>query len=132
MGSGKHEQYSTDCAAPSWLRQHRHLPAGQEQPCTKSSGRGGTSRARDLVGTPSVLSRALLAQSFNCRACSFSPGVPKPVGNYSVLIFCSIPLDLDNTAFPFLAYSGIPVVSFGFYDVSNVCLPGVLIPCRVL
>ncbi|NXD93148.1 TFR1 protein, partial [Chaetorhynchus papuensis] len=27
-----------------------------------------------------------------------------------------IPLDLDNAAFPFLAYSGIPVVSFGFYD----------------
>ncbi|NXQ58820.1 TFR1 protein, partial [Anthoscopus minutus] len=26
------------------------------------------------------------------------------------------PLDLDNAAFPFLAYSGIPVVSFGFYD----------------
>ncbi|NWV35875.1 TFR1 protein, partial [Grantiella picta] len=27
-----------------------------------------------------------------------------------------VPLDLDNAAFPFLAYSGIPVVSFGFYD----------------
>ncbi|NWW36375.1 TFR1 protein, partial [Panurus biarmicus] len=27
-----------------------------------------------------------------------------------------VPLDLDNGAFPFLAYSGIPVVSFGFYD----------------
>ncbi|XP_041261704.1 transferrin receptor protein 1 [Onychostruthus taczanowskii] len=27
-----------------------------------------------------------------------------------------VPLDLDNTAYPFLAYSGIPVVSFGFYD----------------
>ncbi|XP_050758108.1 transferrin receptor protein 1 [Gymnogyps californianus] len=25
-----------------------------------------------------------------------------------------VPLDLDNAAFPFLAYSGIPVVSFGF------------------
>ncbi|RLW00775.1 hypothetical protein DV515_00008696 [Chloebia gouldiae] len=27
-----------------------------------------------------------------------------------------VPLDLDNAAFPFLAYSGIPVVSFGFYN----------------
>lgn len=63
---------------------------------------------------------------------AFLLGLPIPVGNYSVLIFCSVPLDLDNAAFPFLAYSGIPVVSFGFYDVSNVCLPGVLIPCRVL
>ncbi|NXI13580.1 TFR1 protein, partial [Irena cyanogastra] len=27
-----------------------------------------------------------------------------------------VPLDLDNAGFPFLAYSGIPVVSFGFYD----------------
>ncbi|NXU36933.1 TFR1 protein, partial [Drymodes brunneopygia] len=27
-----------------------------------------------------------------------------------------VPLDLDNAAFPFLAYSGIPVVSFGFCD----------------
>ncbi|NXL87193.1 TFR1 protein, partial [Alectura lathami] len=27
-----------------------------------------------------------------------------------------VPLGLDNAAFPFLAYSGIPVVSFGFYD----------------
>ncbi|NXN97841.1 TFR1 protein, partial [Rhinopomastus cyanomelas] len=27
-----------------------------------------------------------------------------------------IPLGLDNAAFPFLAYSGIPVVSFGFYN----------------
>lgn len=85
-----------------------------------------------MVGTPSVLSRVLLAQSFNCRAYSFSPGVPKPVGNYSVFVFCSVPLDLDNAAYPFLAYSGIPVVSFGFYDVSNVRLPGVLIPCRLL
>lgn len=132
MGSGKDEQYSTDCAAPSWLRQPRHLPEGQEQPCTKSSDREGTSRTRDLVGIPSVLFRVLLVQSFNCRACSFSPGVPKSVGNYSVLIFCSVPLDLDNAAFPFLAYSGIPVVSFGFYDVSNVCLPGLIIPCRML
>uniref|UniRef100_A0A8C0ASL5 Transferrin receptor protein 1 n=1 Tax=Buteo japonicus TaxID=224669 RepID=A0A8C0ASL5_9AVES len=30
------------------------------------------------------------------------------------LSFCSVPLGLDNAAFPFLAYSGIPVVSFGF------------------
>ncbi|NXH34737.1 TFR1 protein, partial [Myiagra hebetior] len=30
-----------------------------------------------------------------------------------------VPLDLDNAAFPFLAYSGIPVVSFGFYDEGN-------------
>uniref|UniRef100_G1N704 Transferrin receptor protein 1 n=1 Tax=Meleagris gallopavo TaxID=9103 RepID=G1N704_MELGA len=27
-----------------------------------------------------------------------------------------VPLGLDNAAFPFLAYSGIPVVSFGFYN----------------
>ncbi|NXL51302.1 TFR1 protein, partial [Podilymbus podiceps] len=27
-----------------------------------------------------------------------------------------VPLGLDNAAFPFVAYSGIPVVSFGFYD----------------
>ncbi|NXS34815.1 TFR1 protein, partial [Pomatostomus ruficeps] len=27
-----------------------------------------------------------------------------------------VPLDLDNAAFPFLAYSGIPVVSFSFYN----------------
>ncbi|NWX09762.1 TFR1 protein, partial [Caloenas nicobarica] len=27
-----------------------------------------------------------------------------------------VPLGLDNAAFPFLAFSGIPVVSFGFYD----------------
>ncbi|NWU99082.1 TFR1 protein, partial [Upupa epops] len=27
-----------------------------------------------------------------------------------------IPLGLDNAAYPFLAYSGIPVVSFGFYN----------------
>uniref|UniRef100_A0A8B9IMR9 Transferrin receptor protein 1 n=1 Tax=Anser cygnoides TaxID=8845 RepID=A0A8B9IMR9_ANSCY len=27
-----------------------------------------------------------------------------------------VPFGLDNAAFPFLAYSGIPVVSFGFYD----------------
>lgn len=30
-----------------------------------------------------------------------------------------VPLDLDNAAFPFLAYSGIPVVSFGFYDKND-------------
>ncbi|NXH93268.1 TFR1 protein, partial [Pachycephala philippinensis] len=30
-----------------------------------------------------------------------------------------VPLDLDNAAFPFLAYSGIPVVSFGFYNKSD-------------
>ncbi|NWZ61960.1 TFR1 protein, partial [Acrocephalus arundinaceus] len=30
-----------------------------------------------------------------------------------------VPLDLDNAAFPFLAYSGIPVVSFGFYDEND-------------
>lgn len=132
MGLGKCYQYSTNCAAPSWLRQPSHLPAGQEHACTKSSDREWTSRTMDLVGTPSVLSGVLVAESLNCRACSFSPGVPKPVGNCSVLIFCSVPLDLDNAAFPFLAYSGIPVVSFGFYDVSTVCLPGVLIPCRVL
>uniref|UniRef100_A0A8C0ENN3 Transferrin receptor protein 1 n=1 Tax=Bubo bubo TaxID=30461 RepID=A0A8C0ENN3_BUBBB len=47
-------------------------------------------------------------------ACSFSPGMSKPVGNYSVLVFCSVPLGLDNAAFPVLTYSGIPVVSFGF------------------
>uniref|UniRef100_A0A8C3QVV0 Transferrin receptor protein 1 n=1 Tax=Cyanoderma ruficeps TaxID=181631 RepID=A0A8C3QVV0_9PASS len=41
------------------------------------------------------------------------------IGNYSMLFFCSVPLDLDNAAFPFLAYSGIPVVSFGFYDEDN-------------
>uniref|UniRef100_A0A672UEV6 Transferrin receptor protein 1 n=1 Tax=Strigops habroptila TaxID=2489341 RepID=A0A672UEV6_STRHB len=35
------------------------------------------------------------------------------IGN-SVLVFCSVPLGLDNAAFPFLAFSGIPVVSFGF------------------
>ncbi|KAM6122214.1 transferrin receptor protein 1 [Pterocles gutturalis] len=27
-----------------------------------------------------------------------------------------VPLGLDNAAFPFLAYSGVPVVSFGFYN----------------
>ncbi|NWI92603.1 TFR1 protein, partial [Pitta sordida] len=30
-----------------------------------------------------------------------------------------VPLGLDNAAFPFLAYSGIPVVSFGFCDKDN-------------
>ncbi|NXA78928.1 TFR1 protein, partial [Thryothorus ludovicianus] len=30
-----------------------------------------------------------------------------------------VPLDLDNAAFPFLTYSGIPVVSFGFYDEAD-------------
>jgi len=56
----------------------------------------------------------------------------KAFGNYSIIVFCSVPLGLDNAAFPFLAYSGIPVVSFGFYNVSIVCLPGVLVPWKVL
>ncbi|NXX74016.1 TFR1 protein, partial [Urocolius indicus] len=30
-----------------------------------------------------------------------------------------VPLGLDNAAFPFLTYSGIPVVSFGFYNKDN-------------
>lgn len=127
VGSGKCEQYSNNCAAPSWLRQPRHL-----QDRNSLVPREWTSRTRDLVATPSVLSRVLLAHSFNCRAYSFSPEMPKRVGNYSMFVFCSVPLDMDNAAYPFLAYSGIPVVSFGFYDVSNVRLPGVLIPCRLL
>uniref|UniRef100_A0A8B9ZGE6 Transferrin receptor protein 1 n=1 Tax=Anas platyrhynchos TaxID=8839 RepID=A0A8B9ZGE6_ANAPL len=48
--------------------------------------------------------------------CSFSAGLSKPVSNYSIPLSCSVPFGLDNAAFPFLAYSGIPVVSFGFYN----------------
>lgn len=59
----------------------------------------------------------------------------KPVGNYSVrgffFFFCSVPLGLDNAAFPFLAFSGIPVVSFGFYNVSISYLPAVQSTARV-
>uniref|UniRef100_A0A452IDG9 Transferrin receptor protein 1 n=1 Tax=Gopherus agassizii TaxID=38772 RepID=A0A452IDG9_9SAUR len=29
---------------------------------------------------------------------------------------CSVPFRMDNAAFPFLAYAGIPAVSFSFYD----------------
>lgn len=92
VGSGKCEQYSTNCAAPSWLRQPRHLPAGQEQPRIKSSGREWTSRTRDLVGTPSVLSRVLLVQSFNCSACSFSPGCPNQLVTTQCLFSAVFPL----------------------------------------
>lgn len=41
----------------------------------------------------------------------------------TIPVSCSVPFGLDNAAFPFLAYSGIPVVSFGFYDVSIAHLP---------
>ncbi|NXI71210.1 TFR1 protein, partial [Anseranas semipalmata] len=48
-------------------------------------------------------------------------GVKEPITNLynkvgSDWVKAVVPLGLDNAAFPFLAYSGIPVVSFGFYD----------------
>lgn len=78
-----------------------------------------------LAGTPcqnlSGLNRvAQLVQCFSSSLVVFFPGMPKPVDNGSILVSCSVPLGLDNAAFPFLAYSGIPVVSFGFYNVSAV------------
>uniref|UniRef100_A0A8D0F346 Transferrin receptor protein 1 n=1 Tax=Strix occidentalis caurina TaxID=311401 RepID=A0A8D0F346_STROC len=101
------------------FRQPRHLFVGQEQPCTKTGGQKWPSSPQHLARTPcqnqSCLVRVVqLAQTFHSRACSFSPGMSKPVGNYSILVFCSVPLGLDNAAFPVLTYSGIPVVSFGF------------------
>lgn len=88
-----------------------------------------------LAKTSLCLDRVIqLAQSFNSRAfeSGFSPELSKPVGIYSILVFCSVPLGLDNAAFPFLAYAGIPVVSFGFCNVSIVCPPDVRIRWKVL
>ena len=119
-------------------RQPRHLFVRQEQPCTKTSVQKWTGSPWHLAGTPCKNQSCLdsiiqLAQIFNSRAFEqgFSPGMSKPLANYSILVFCSVPLGLDNAAFPFLAYSGIPVVSFGFCNVSVVCLPDVLIPWKV-
>ncbi|NXK11488.1 TFR1 protein, partial [Herpetotheres cachinnans] len=44
----------------------------------------------------------------------FSPGMSKLVGDFSILVFWGGALGLDNAAFPFLAYSGIPGGAFGF------------------
>lgn len=78
-----------------------------------------------LAGTPcqnlSRLSRvAQLVQCFSSSLVAFFPGMSKAVGNYPIPVSRSVPLGLDNAAFPFLAYSGIPVLSFGFYNVSTV------------
>lgn len=64
----------------------------REQPCTRTSGRDWMSSSLHMAGTlcqnQSCLDRVVhLAQGFNSRACSFSPGMAKRVGNYSVHVW---------------------------------------------